>query len=85
MTTKYHPAVAAAQGQPERLLRTDQAALRLKCTPRTVTNLCNQKLLAGIKSGRRKWLIPESAIRDYLSALNEDQEELDKPPLYGED
>lgn len=72
MSRNLHPAVAAAQGQPERLLRTDQAALRLECTRRTVTNLCNQKLLAGIKSGRRKWLIPESAIRDYLEALNEE-------------
>lgn len=72
MNKHYHPAVAAAQGQPERMLRPHQVALRLKCTPRTVTNLCNQKLLAGIKSGRRKWLIPESAIRDYLDAINQE-------------
>jgi excisionase family DNA binding protein len=72
MSRNLHPAVAAAQGQLERLLRTDQAAIRLQCTPRTVTDLCRQKLLAGIKFGRRKWLIPESAIRDYLDVLNED-------------
>jgi excisionase family DNA binding protein len=72
MSRNLHPAVAAAQGQPERLLRPDQAASRLNCTPRWVTELCRQKLLAGIKSGRRKWLIPESAIRDYQNALNEE-------------
>ena len=70
MSRNLHPAVAAAQGQPERLLRPDQAARRLSCTPRWVTELCRQKLLGGIKSGRRKWLIPESAIRDYLDVLN---------------
>ena len=67
----WHPAVAA-QNQQERLLRPDQAAIRLNCTPRWVTELCRQKLLGGVKRGRRKWLIPESAIRDYLDALNED-------------
>jgi excisionase family DNA binding protein len=72
MGTNFHPAVAAAQGQPERLLRPDQVAIRLKCTSRWVTELCRQKLLGGIKSGRRKWLIPESAISDYLDAINEE-------------
>ncbi len=67
----WHPAVAA-QSQQERLLRPDQAAIRLDCTPRWVTELCRQKLLLGIKRGRRKWLIPESAIVDYLRKINED-------------
>jgi excisionase family DNA binding protein len=67
----WHPAVAA-QGQQERLLRTDQAAVRLKCSPRWVRSLCRQKALPGVKVGQRQWLIPESAIRDYLASLNED-------------
>jgi excisionase family DNA binding protein len=67
-----HPAVAAAQGQPDRLLRTDQAANRLECDESTIRRLCRSKVLRGIKKGRRKWLIPESAIRDYQDALNED-------------
>lgn len=72
MNKNYHPAVAAAQGQPERRLRTDQAAMRLNCHERTVRRLCEQKILFGIKVGRRKWLIPESAIGDYLRVLNEE-------------
>lgn len=68
----WHPAAAAAQGQPEQLLRPDQVATRLNCTPRWVTELCRQKLLGGVKSGRRKWLITESAIRNYLIALNDE-------------
>jgi excisionase family DNA binding protein len=67
-----HPAVAAAQGQPERQLRTDQVAPRLNCSERTVRRLCEQKILFSFKVGRRKWLIPESAIRDYLDALSEE-------------
>lgn len=67
-----HPAVAAAQGQPKRLLRTDQAAKRLECDESTIRRLCRSKVLRGIKKGRRKWLISESAIQDYLDALIEE-------------
>ena len=66
----WHPAVAAAQGQPERWLRTDQAASRLRLKERRVRQLCESRILLGVKTGR-KWWIPESAIRDYLATLNE--------------
>jgi|WetSurMetagenome_2_1015567.scaffolds.fasta_scaffold65901_5 excisionase family DNA binding protein len=72
MATNFHPAVAAAQGQPERLLRTDQAAKWLECDESTIRRLCRSKVLRGIKKGRRKWLISESAIRDYQDALIEE-------------
>lgn len=72
MRSNYHPAVAAAQGQAERLLRTDQAAPRLHCDESTVRRLCRDKLLMGAKVGRRKWMIPESAIQDYLDNLNQE-------------
>lgn len=71
MSPSWHPAVAA-QSQQERLLRPEQAAARLECSPRWVRQLCQNKILFGIKKGKRKWLIPESAIRDYLSALNQE-------------
>jgi excisionase family DNA binding protein len=64
----WHPAVAAQSGQ-DRWLRTDQAALRLECDESTIRRLCRSKVLRGIKKGRRKWLISESAIRDYLDSL----------------
>jgi excisionase family DNA binding protein len=64
--------VAAAQGQPERLLRTDQAADRLKLTERRIRQLCQEKSLEGIKVGRRKWLIPEAAVRKYLESINQE-------------
>ncbi|MCL4501154.1 MAG: hypothetical protein M1438_04780 [Deltaproteobacteria bacterium] len=68
----WHPAVAAA-GQQERYVRVDQAAAKLCCTPRRVRQLCQDKLLAGaIKVGPRKWLIPESAIRKYHEAINQE-------------
>ena len=69
----WHPAVAAQSGQ-DRWLRTDQAADRLKCDESTVRRLCRSKVLRGKKHGRRKWLILESAIREYQDAL--DNEEL---------
>ena len=73
MSRNLHPAVAAAQGQPERLLRTDQAAIRLECDESTIRRLCRSKVLRGIKKGRRKWLISESAIREYRDALNNEE------------
>ncbi len=69
MENKWHPAVAAQQRE-ERLLRPDQVAARLNCTTRWVTQLCQDKLLKAIKVGRRQWQIPESAIREYLEAIN---------------
>jgi excisionase family DNA binding protein len=69
----WHPAVAAAQGrQKERLLETHQAAPLLKCSRRTVTRRCQNKDLRGIKIGPRKWLIPESAIDEYLEIHNQE-------------
>jgi excisionase family DNA binding protein len=69
----WHPGVAAAgQRQEDKLLRPDQAALRLKCKPRWVRQLCQDRVLEAIKIGPRKWLIPESAIREYLASLNQD-------------
>lgn len=65
----WHPAVAA-QSQRGRKLRTDQAARELGCDESTIRRLCRDRLLAGIKVGRRKWIIPESAIVDYLEWLN---------------
>ncbi len=71
MANNWHPAVAA-QSQQKKPLRTDQAAVKLNCDESTVRRLCREKLLKGKKVGRRKWLIPESAIQDYLDAINED-------------
>ena len=71
MTNKWHPAVAA-QSQQERMFRPDQAAPRLNCSSRWVRQLCQDKVLFGVKVGRRKWLIPESAIQDYLLSLNQE-------------
>jgi excisionase family DNA binding protein len=72
--SNWHPGVAAA-GQQVRLLRTDQAAARLNCDESTIRRLCRGQLLRGIKTGRRKWLIPESALRDYLESLNQDSDQ----------
>ncbi len=68
----WHPAVAAAEGQPERLFRTDQAAVRLKCDESTIRRRCRNRLLLGVKISPRKWMIPEGAIRDYLKTLNQE-------------
>lgn len=72
MERNWHPAVAAQQRE-ERLLRTDQAAPRLRKSERQIRRLCeNGRLKGAIKIGERQWLIPESALPDYLEAINED-------------
>jgi excisionase family DNA binding protein len=68
----WHPAVAAAQGQPGRWLRTDQVADRLRLKERRIRQLCESGILPGVKTGR-KWWIPESALQEYLSSLNQQQ------------
>lgn len=70
MNRNYHPAVAAAQGQPERLLRPDQVARLLNVTPHQVRKLWRQGKLGGEKSSERNLKIPESAVREYLNAIN---------------
>jgi excisionase family DNA binding protein len=72
MGTNFHPAVAAAQGQPERLLRPDQVARLLGVTPHQVRKLWRQGKLGGEKSSARNLKIPESAVREYLNALNQE-------------
>jgi excisionase family DNA binding protein len=69
--TGWHPGVAAA-GREDRLLRPDQVALRLHCSVRTVRRLCREKLLCGIKAGRRKWLIPMEALVDYVNNIDQE-------------
>ena len=71
MAANWHPAVAA-QRQREDLLRSDQVATRLQCTDRWVRQLCQDKVLIGVKIGKRKWVIPESAVKDYLKSLNQE-------------
>jgi transposase-like protein len=70
MVTNWHPAAAAAQGQPERQLRPYQVARILGVTPHQVRKLWRQGKLGGDKSSERNLKIPESAVREYLDALN---------------
>ena len=72
MNRNYHPAVAAAQGQPERLLRPHQVARILGVKPQQVRKLWRQGKLGGEKSSERNLKIPESAVRDYLNKINQE-------------
>jgi excisionase family DNA binding protein len=68
----WHPGMAAAQGQPERLLRPHQVARILGVTAQQVRKLWRQGKLGGEKLSERNLKIPESAIRDYLRDINQE-------------
>jgi excisionase family DNA binding protein len=70
MGTNYHPAVAAAQGQPERLMRPHQVARILGVTAQQVRKLWRQGKIKGEKSSERNLKFSESAVRDYLETVN---------------
>ena len=72
MVTKFHPAVAAAQGQPERLLRPHQVARLLGVTDQQVRKLWRQGKIRGVKSSERNLRIPESAVEEYKEGINQD-------------
>ena len=72
MSANWHPAVAAAQGQAERLLRPHQVAKILGVTSRQVRRLCQLGKLASERTSERNLKIPESALREYLEAINQE-------------
>jgi excisionase family DNA binding protein len=65
----WHPGVAAA-GQQERLLRTDQVAKMLQCSPRQVRRLFREGKLSGIALGVRRIRFYRSDVDAYLHSLN---------------
>lgn len=68
----WHPAVAAAQGQTERMLGPHQVARLLNVTAQQVRKLWRQGKIRGEKKSERNLKIPESAVREYQSAINEE-------------
>jgi len=68
----WHPAVAAAQSQQERLLRPDQVARILGVTAQQVRKLWRQGKLPGKKYSERNLRIPEFAVHEYKKAINQD-------------
>ena len=72
MVINFHPAVAAAQGQPERLLRPDQVARILGMTAQQVRKLWRQGKIQGEKFSERNLRIPESAVEEYKKGINQD-------------
>lgn len=72
MAANWHPAVAAAQGREEKLLRPHLVARLLGVTPGQVRRLWRQGKLRGEKITERKLLIPESAVREYQDGINQE-------------
>jgi len=70
--TKWHPAAAAAQAQPERWLRPHQVARILGMTAHQVRKLWRQGQIQGEKFSERNLRIPESAVDEYRKAINQD-------------
>jgi excisionase family DNA binding protein len=60
------PAIALIQEHNYAMdLRWAEAAERLKLSPATIRRLIAARELTAIRSGRRKWLVPEEAIAEY--------------------
>jgi excisionase family DNA binding protein len=52
----------------EQKLTVTQAAKRLGVSPPTVRRLIQERVLTAERAGLRKWVIPESALSEYMAA-----------------
>ena len=69
--TGWHPGVAAAGQQQERLLRPHQAARILGVTSHQVRKLWRQGKLLGEKLSERNLVFLESEVQKYHDSLND--------------